>query len=81
MEEDQRELTHTDDAFTRVFSRHHTDDPLMKVLIELFQKLAGSWGSAPSRLRRGETLLNAVLFGSFSCGYIAKKKYGNGFLT
>ena len=50
--------------------------PLKKVLIELFQKLAGTWGSAPSRLRRGEKRLLAVLFGTFSCGYIAKKKYG-----
>jgi hypothetical protein len=47
-----------------------------KVLIELFQKLAGTWGSAPSRASGREKRLLAVLFGTFSCGYLLKKKYG-----
>ncbi len=43
-----------------------------KFLRRFFQKATGARGNAPK---------NAVLFGSFSCGYIAKKKNGNGFLT
>ena len=47
----------------------------MKVFARLFQKAAGSWGRAPGRLRRGETLLNGISLVLSLC-LLAQRKNG-----
>ena len=46
-----------------------------------FSKGGAVEGAQPSSPPQRRNLLFAVLFGSFSCGYIAKKKNENKFLT
>ncbi len=54
----------------------------LKVFTSLFSKSDRAPRAAPLVARRNErNLPNAVLFGSFSCGYIAKKKNGENFLN
>ena len=45
-------------------------------MIKLFQKFAQVEGAQPSSRPQARNFSLAVLFGTFSCGYIAKKKYG-----
>ncbi|MBR2445439.1 MAG: hypothetical protein IKB28_02085 [Clostridia bacterium] len=46
-----------------------------------FSKGGGGLGQSPKSRPQARNLPNAVLFGTFSCGYIAKKKYGESFLN
>ncbi len=45
------------------------------------QKATAVEGAQPSSPPQRRNFSFAVLFGTFSCGYIAKKKYGNNFHT